>query len=75
MRNVVPIKRHRSFARVEKRSAARTLSHASKAALTEVVVIGVDDEGELIVSAHPNDPGNAMWLMERAKKHLLSFDE
>lgn len=71
MTNVLPIKHHAAFIREERRSVARTLSLAKTARCGEVVVIGVDDEGELLVKAHPNDPGNALWLMERAKRVLV----
>lgn len=70
MADVVPIAGHAAFEHAEVRSAARTLRMAHQRRPVEVLVIGVDQDGELFVGGHPNEPGNAFWLMEMAKKRL-----
>jgi hypothetical protein len=57
-----------------KQSAERILSLAKKSDLTEILIIGTDKEGKLFLAGFPPDPGNALWLMEVAKKKLLSGD-
>lgn len=75
MAEVVPIKTHKDFSRQTKRSAAGCLKECRALNPTEVLVIGIDDQGALFVQGSPPDPMNAMWLMERAKKRLLRSDE
>ena len=56
-------------------SPMRTLRMAHQARPREVLVVGVYDDGEVFVAGCPNDPGNALWLMERAKQRLLNPSE
>jgi hypothetical protein len=68
---VVNIAEHKDFEKGERLSVSRTLRQARQARLTEVLVIGHGADGALFLAGHPNDPGNALWLMELAKKKLL----
>jgi len=72
---VVPIGRHREFRRQERNSVNAVLRNARAAGLSEVLVIGTDRHGALHLRGSPNDPGNALWLMETAKARLLSGSE
>lgn len=71
MADIVPINGHREYERQTKRNAAGVLRDARACKPSEVLVIGTDADGQLFVSGSPPDPGNAMWLMERAKLRLL----
>jgi hypothetical protein len=73
MAEVLPIKNHGLYSREQKASAAKTLRDALANKPKEVVVIFYDQGGELRVGGHPNDPGNALWMMEMAKAMLLGL--
>lgn len=73
MADVLPIKGHREFERQVRRSAAGVLRDCRALGPTDVLVIGFGADGLLFVQASPPDPGNAMWLMELAKKQLLGL--
>jgi hypothetical protein len=49
----------------------RILDGADKAGLTEAIVIGHDENGELYVAATHNELGINLVLVERAKQILL----
>lgn len=71
MADVIPIKDHRQYQRRAKLSAAIVLRECRAKGASEMLVIGVDRDGQLFVNGSPPDPGNALWLMEMAKKKLL----
>lgn len=73
MADVVPIRRHKDYKRHNRRSAAGCLRAARGYNPVEVLVIGVDGDGDCFVQAHPPEPGNAFWLMEMAKAKLLGL--
>lgn len=70
MAEIVPIKRHKAFYRDRRASIGRTLRQAKDMGLTEILVIGVDADGDVQVQGYPPDPGNAFWLMAMAGKKL-----
>lgn len=74
MADVLPIKGHTAYERVERRAVARTLRMAREAKLSDVLVIGHKADGSLFVGSHPPDPGGVLWLMEMAKRKLLFPD-
>lgn len=45
----------------------------AKGKLDDVIIIGVDKEGDLYFSASKADGGNALWLLEKAKQALLEL--
>ena len=54
----------------------RILKRAKKADLREVVVVGVDNDGEFYFASSVADGGSVLWLFEKAKKELLEvFDD
>jgi hypothetical protein len=71
MADVLPIRGHKAFERLERSTCARTLRDAIGAKPSEVLVIGTDAEGQFFVSGSPPDPERAMWLLERAKLHIF----
>lgn len=69
MADVVPIRATAGeFVRKKRLHVRHVLAQAK--GCDEVLVIGVRD-GELHLRGAPNDPGNALWLMELARKRLL----
>lgn len=50
----------------------RALRRAAEADLQSVIVIGRDKDGELFFSSSMADGGDVLWLMEIAKKELIS---
>lgn len=75
MADIIPIKHHREYTRETKRSAAGCLRNARERHPVEVLVIGIDADGDFFVTGAPPDPDGALWLMERAKLKLLGvFD-
>lgn len=74
MADIISIKKHRLYQREKKASVARTLSQARSQRGDEILVIGTNVDGDLYVVGFPNDPGNALWLMELAKRKLLQGD-
>lgn len=73
MADIVPIKAHQQYERQTKQSAAGVLRDVRDQHPTEVLVIGYDAAGQLILRGSPPDPANAMWLMELAKRRLLGL--
>lgn len=73
MADVVPIRTSAGdFEKAKKLTSRRVLNGAR--GCDEILVIGLRN-GDLIVRGSPNDPGNAMWLMELAKRRLTrGFD-
>lgn len=72
MADILPIKGHGLYERQTRQSAAGCLrSVRERLKPRAVLVMGYDDEGEFFVRAAPNDPAEAMWLMELAKRRLL----
>jgi len=71
MADIVPIKAHREYYRAQKRTAAGVLRDCRASNPKEILVIGIGADDELFVQGSPPDPGNALWLMEMAKKKLL----
>ena len=72
MADIVPIGKHREYERQTKQSAAGCLRSARARRPTEVLIIGYDKDGEFFVMGSPPDPGNAFWLMELARRQLMS---
>jgi hypothetical protein len=71
MADVIGIRdRSGDFYRRRRNTVKRVLNQAR--GLTEVLVIGFNGDGEIHVRGCPNDPGQAMWLMELAKQRLLN---
>lgn len=56
-------------------TVAQTLSFAAHANLTEVVVIGYDNDGEFYFTSSMADGPEALWLLEIAKRELLATTE
>lgn len=52
-----------------------TLEAATRAELTEVIVIGWDADGDLFFSASNGDGPECLWLIEKAKAALLVAGE
>lgn len=73
MADIVPIKRHKDFARQTKRLAAGVLRDCRALHPTEVLCIGYGSDGQLFVQGAPPDPANAIWLMELAKLKLVGL--
>lgn len=71
MGDIVPIQKHREFVRHTKRSAAGVLRDCRAKHPTDVLVMGYDGDGRFFVQGSPPDPGNALWLMELARKKLV----
>lgn len=59
-----------AFHRRRRNTVKRVLLQAR--GLTDVLIIGYEEDGELHVRGCPNDPGHALWLMELAKQRLLN---
>lgn len=57
-----------------KLKAARVLAGARASKLTEVMISGYLPNGDLYV-ASTEGPGDALWLLEAAKMHLLTGGE
>lgn len=53
----------------------KILRKAIEKCLTTVLVIGWDAEGELYFAASSPDGGDALWLIEKAKKRLLEIGD
>ena len=71
MADVIPIRSSNGeFIRVKRLKARRVIKEAR--GCEEVLIIGLHN-GELWLRGAPNDPANAMWLMELAKKRLLGL--
>lgn len=67
---IVPIgQKIGDFNRRRRNTVKRVLKRAR--GLTEVLVIGYEEDGELHLRGCPNDPGQALWLMEMARKKLV----
>lgn len=49
----------------------RILRKAIDADLQEVIIIGTSQEGDMYFAGSMADGGNALWLIEKAKKALL----
>lgn len=47
------------------------LEHATRAELTDVVIIGWDKDGDLYFLASNGNGPECLWLIEQAKKSLL----
>lgn len=73
MADIVPIKKHKDYYRQVKRSAAGALRAARAKNPEQVLVIGLDADGDLFVQGSPPDPGNAFWLMEMARLKLTGL--
>lgn len=71
MAEIVPIKRHALYRRQKRESAAGALRKARANKLTDVLIIGWDEAGDLYVSGSPPDPNQALWLMEACKRRLF----
>jgi hypothetical protein len=71
--DVLPIKGHRGYERKVRQSAAAVLRDCRARHPTDVLVMGYDAEGRFFVQGAPPDPGQALWLMELAKKMLLGL--
>lgn len=67
MGDLVPIGKHKEFARQTKQSAAGALRDSRAMNPTEIFIIGVKPDGDIFVKGAPPDPANALWLMEMAK--------
>lgn len=73
MADVVPIKDYRGYERKVRQSAAGVLRDCRSRHPTDVLVMGYDAAGQFFVQGAPPDPGQALWLMELAKKTLLGL--
>jgi hypothetical protein len=51
--------------------AERVITKAAKAGLTDVLVIGYDADGEFYFAGSMADGGDALWLLELAKRRLF----
>lgn len=71
MADIIPIKKHREYVRETKRHAAGVLRDVRAMNPTEILVIGTHPNGDYFVQGSPPDLGNALILMEMAKKLLM----
>ena len=53
----------------------RVLRRAASANLNEVVIVGVDADGDLFFAANKADAGAVIWQLEMAKFRLLKLCE
>lgn len=51
------------------------LEAATRADLTDVIIMGWDKDGDLFFSASMGDGPECLWLIEKAKAALLSVGE
>ncbi len=51
----------------------RVIKRAAEASLTEIVVVGFDEDGELFFAATKADAGAVIWQLEMAKYRLLKL--
>lgn len=54
---------------------ARILAQAGLQGLTEVAVVGFDADGDFYFAGSQADGGDALWLLEIAKKRLLEIGD
>lgn len=73
MADIVPIKTHGLYKRETKASAVRTLRESLVCKPKQVLVIFINQDDEFRISGYPNDPSEAVWLMEMAKATLLGL--
>lgn len=71
MADVISIKRHQDFQRQGQRTVSGCLKQCRGIGLVEVLVIGVDADGQTVVRSPNANPGDALWLMEMARKKLV----
>ena len=50
----------------------KVLATAAGAKLSEVIVIGRDQDGDLYFNSSSADGGDVLWLMEIAKRELMA---
>lgn len=48
-----------------------TIKCAVEAKLKDVVIIGFDEDGEFFFASNKADGGDALWLLELARKRLM----
>jgi basic membrane lipoprotein Med (substrate-binding protein (PBP1-ABC) superfamily) len=53
----------------------RVIEEAAKAKLTEVIIIGVDEDGYNYFSSSVADGKNILWDIEQCKKRLLAIGD
>lgn len=53
--------------------AGRVTKRAAEADLDEVVVCGLDADGEFYFASNMPDAGNVLWLLETAKIRLMQY--
>jgi len=51
----------------------RVIKEALKAKMTEVVIVGFDEDGEFYFASSQADGGNVIYHLEMAKYHLLKI--
>lgn len=71
MGDIVQITQHKGFDRKVKRTVQGCLKSARALQLVEVLVIGVNRDGDTVVRSPNANPGDALWLMEMARKKLV----
>lgn len=50
----------------------RVLDNAALSGMQAVVILGYDEKGEFYFASSYADGGDVLWLLEKAKKELLS---
>jgi hypothetical protein len=53
----------------------RVMEAAVEASLTEIVVIGFDEDGDFYFASSKADGGDVLWLLERAKHKLMTITD
>jgi len=52
----------------------RVLEGAGEANLSEIVILGFDEDGDFYFSASKASGGDVLWLLEKAKLGLLTVE-
>lgn len=53
----------------------RIIEAAAEAGLTDIIVIGWKDDGDFYFAGNMADGGDALWLLEMAKRKLMEAAE
>lgn len=51
------------------------MDNAKEAGLTSAIILGWDEDGDIYFAASMADGGDALWLIEKAKRALLSYGD
>lgn len=63
-----------AFGAHSRMTVAQALGSAEDAGLTECVVIGYDEDGDMVIRSSGMARKDALWLLEQAKLHTLEVE-